>query len=683
MELNEAKKEMAAARQQEQRLLSQIQENERKCIGYVHQREQEQDFYAKRAENLKELCKRLKINVTFDLENANERCNELLPQINAGISKEDENVSEMTAANEQIDFEQQTEIDRLRENRTQTESDISSKRNQITQLKGERAKQQADIAKIERNAQTLKSVTEKVGKLKAALDNLSQSNSLENVRKELAARKVEASKLNDELETLDEQIAVSVTLSSISSEISSKEKQLEKRDSEIRRIKNKHSDDLRRLFNNESIQSNYKQRLESVNQKLRMETNKMQNDVKVKEREVSELTFNQRNKKQELKRWEDEVRDLENKIDECCDSSPFIEVLETVKENVAKYQMEHGTLKSSELFYKKYIKKMEEKPCCPLCHKDLNNNEVGDLTGELNGHIDLLPLNIESAEQNLKEENRRLEALLALQPSVERLEKLKSQDIPNLRNLLNDIDKKLSKARTEKSNLEKLLNESTTKLELGNSMSGDMSLLDEATKDADRIRSELEELRKNIPGAQNELSMDELQKNRKIVADKLKKLREKMDELDQTEKNDTKVFNNLRDEHMKYKSEEVKLKEELQGLSQMKARQEQITTQINDLDTKIQELNNALNPLKKKLDEAIENKQKTKAANVAKLKSAQALLHELKQYNATVKQINQEIRKLVSLNLEEEIAKCGRLADKINNDKKLKVSFEYDVFLFR
>lgn len=708
MELDDAKKELTVTKQQEQKLSQKFQENERKCFGFVHQREQEQDFYAKKAENIREICERLNIEITFDLENSNERSDELLPQIRVRVSEEEENISELVATNEQIDYEQQTEIDKLREKRTQVESEISAKRSQIMQLKGEHSKQQASIADIERSAEKLKEISEKVVKTKQFYDNLCANGNLDEIRKDLVTQKAERTKLAGELEILDDQIALSVSLSGISTEIASKEKQLEKRDSEIRRIKNKHSNNLRRLFNNETVESNFKQRLESMNQKLRMETNKIQNDAKTNERTVNELMFNHRNKKQDLSRWENEVRQLEDKIYEQCESTPFVEVLETAKENVAKFQLEHGTLKSSELFFKKlvyfahllylklcfylsifvfilfrYIKKMENEPCCPLCHKDLNNNEVGDLTIELNSQIQLLPLNISRAEKNLKEENRRLETLLGLQPSVERLDQLKNNEIPKLKTTIADIDKKLSSARAEKTKLEKSLDESTSQVELGNSMSGDMSLLDEATKEVERIRTELTALKGNLPDSQSELSIDELQKNRKTLAEKHKKLCEEIEFLEEREKKETHIIAELKDKHLSFKNEEIKLKEGVQGLSQMKARQQEITAQMTALMSKIQELTNSLEPLKKNLAETIENKQKTKATNAGKLKAAQNHINELKRYNEAISRYTQEIRKLASLNLEEEITKCNRLAEKINEEKNSKVQITiFPIFYF-
>lgn len=353
MELNETKKKLAANKQQEQKYSEKIQENERKCIGFVHQLEQKQDSYAKKAENMREICKRLNIEITFDLENCNERSDELLPEIRVRLSDEEENITEIVATNEQVDYEQQTEIDKMREKRTQVESEISAKRSQITQLKSEHSKQQANIVSIERSAEKLKEISDKATKTKQLYDNLCANGGLEEIRKDVVAQKEERRKLSDEVEVLDEKIAVSVTLSSISSEISSREKQLEKRDSEMKRIKNKHSNNLRKLFKNESIESNYKQRLGTLTQKLRMETSKFQNDVKTNERIVNELIFNHRNKKQDLTRWENEARELDEKIYEQCQSTAFVEVLEKVKENVSKFQMEHGQLKSSELFFKK------------------------------------------------------------------------------------------------------------------------------------------------------------------------------------------------------------------------------------------------------------------------------------------------------------------------------------------
>lgn len=57
-------------------------------------------------------------------------------------------------------------------------------------------------------------------------------------------------------------------------------------------------------------------------------------------------------------------------------------------------------MSSSSFIYEKYIETFQkEDPCCPLCHRNFDNqDEVSDLTTELKMKLRRLPAEIEKSE---------------------------------------------------------------------------------------------------------------------------------------------------------------------------------------------------------------------------------------------------------------------------------------------
>lgn len=183
-------------------------------------------------------------------------------------------------------------------------------------------------------------------------------------------------------------------------------------------------------------------------------------------------------------------------------------------------------MKSRFVLFVRYIKNMEEQPCCPLCHKDMNANEVDNLTGELNDQIHMFPQNIERSERELKEETKKLEKLLGMQSSVERVEELKSVLLPKVKDEIKDFESKLTTFQEKLKQSQRSIVEPKEKKEIVGKMVGDMALLDVAIKNAKQARKDLEPLKSSLPSSdgQNDNNLDSLQKKRKELTDQMKVL---------------------------------------------------------------------------------------------------------------------------------------------------------------
>lgn len=282
-------------------------------------------------------------------------------------------------------------------------------------------------------------------------------------------------------------------------------------------------------------------------------------------------------------------------------------------------------------------------------------------------------MNIERAEKLLKDETKKLESLLTLKSSVERLENMKQKEVPDLKVAIAELDKKLASAQSEKVRLEKALDEPTTKIETINSISGDMTLLDEAIKETQRINTDLISRRSYLPEGRSELTMEDAQRQRKAIGEKLKAKNVEIDK-NQTqydEKSD--MTNKLHGKLNARKGEKIKLQEEVQMLVQLKNRREEIVKQIAEFEDVVKKLEEKIQPLSRSLKEAIDRKQRCKQANTEKLRTAQMRLTNLKQFVTEVKRNTEEIRKLAEEKLEDAIQKCEIKLKKLGEDAKAQV----------
>lgn len=180
---------------------------------------------------------------------------------------------------------------------------------------------------------------------------------------------------------------------------------------------------------------------------------------------------------------------------------------------------------------------MKDHPSCPLCHKDMKGNEINHLNMELNEKIKCLPESIARSECLLKESQIKLEKLLGMQKSVERINTLKSNSIPQIKSEIDQIEVKMLELNNKM--IEKKQNISVPKSNLNLIdeiiSTGDMRILDDALLDIKQTQKDLEQLQHDLPEAEPTENYDliSIQNERKEVVRNMRKLK---DEISRKEK---------------------------------------------------------------------------------------------------------------------------------------------------
>lgn len=280
--------------------------------------------------------------------------------------------------------------------------------------------------------------------------------------------------------------------------------------------------------------------------------------------------------------------------------------------------------------------------------------QVGDLTGELNDEIRRLPENIQRTDRILKIELKKYESLLALQPITEKVECLK-EDIPRHRQMLKQTEEKLATARADHETYQMSLIEPTSNVELANSMLGDMSLLDEAAKEVQRIREDLENLHRSLPERSSTLTMDEAQIERATISAELKNESKDLDQLQAKYDRESEMMNTMREKRNLLKDKQIKLQEGVQALTQLKTRQQEIVKQCETIVTELQTIEEKLAPLAVALNQAMDAKQRTKNDNRKVLNAGQTKLNDATRIESDVKRCTSELAAFTEMSLEHNI----------------------------
>lgn len=220
-------------------------------------------------------------------------------------------------------------------------------------MKKDQVKHQREIEQIEQSANKLKQLTIELDKLDQTYEERKNTVDFDTMKKSIAEKRIKRNHLQEQLDKCDEQMKFLNSISQITAQIAAKESHLENRESEVKKIKNKHAENLRRLLNNETIDSNYKRRIQTIYQNLQREITDLNKKINQNQQSITEFDMMRKNQRDELNRMERELQDGEEQLYEQCHSTPFNEVLDRIKDNIARFQFEHGTLKSAEVLYKK------------------------------------------------------------------------------------------------------------------------------------------------------------------------------------------------------------------------------------------------------------------------------------------------------------------------------------------
>lgn len=336
-----------------ERINKRVDEHNRKYFSLLQDSEREQDLYAEKAEHIKKLCTDLKINVNFDINNDNSQAAGLVANIKTSLAQEQASIKEIADNNEKADAEQEQEIRGHREQEVRIKSEINSITKQLIDSEQSLKKHTEELKLAENSGRLLTDIRQKISKIKPVLDGKIISSNLEGTRDEITKYRDERQQLSQELDDIDEQITVLSSMANILAQVETKENHIEKRESEVRRIKNKHRANLQRLFPDETIESGFKRRIDTIGQKLQTEINRLEAECRLNDNKSQSSKTQLQSKRQELNRLEDELRKLENDIEGVCEGTPFDNVLAETKENVARWQKEHSSHKSAESFYKK------------------------------------------------------------------------------------------------------------------------------------------------------------------------------------------------------------------------------------------------------------------------------------------------------------------------------------------
>ncbi|CAG2192451.1 RAD50 [Mytilus edulis] len=365
-----------------------------------------------------------------------------------------------------------------------------------------------------------------------------------------------------------------------------------------------------------------------------------------------------------LRKKEEDLKTLEEKIFSVCGSQNFDDGLLTFKDKMSQTQDTRGSLLGAEHFFKKYATDLEkDDPCCPLCHREFDTDqEVKELVIELKNKLRMVPAKLQKAEKDLDEFRKKYDSMMQLKPLKENISTLTSKEIPELKTKLKKLHEDIGTLRTT---IEEKEDDLQTK-------EGDEDMAKQVQPDVvqiDRYQGEVIELDKKITSQQSTLSGGSSDRTLQDVIDEKEDHQMKVDTITKNLDRKRQKINDHSEELARLKSQINTLKEEkLQIDSDLQQRyklEEDKATLLSESDQIQREIQN-------QIDKKKSEKETITAEKEDKIEQAKSQVDMLKNDASKVKNVNQEIKSYINQGKAETLGEIRKKKEQVETKTEKK-----------
>lgn len=344
-----------------------------------------QDLSAERFDKVRKICK--KLNIEFegdDLDQSilTQEVDSIYEEIKRTIQEEEENLEMMKIEADHYEFELQKKIDKLREDRTKLKTQIFTQNNSLENFDVNCKKLKSEIKLSEDSIPMLNELNPKIAKTELKLKELNKKDNTAHLNENYEIAEAEKIEIEDQLSILENDIEILQKASKLTSELEIKKTDLNRDVKEFDKLKNKLLPNLRNLFGKNIPDANYRVEINAKKESLKEEVKTIKEKLNKLQREQDRSVDRRKNLKKDLECKQNNIKKIKDDIEDVCNGNDYLSYLQAQNEKVAKLSMELAVLQSSKNTYSNYIAKIDEDPCCPLCHKNFENDESDVLRGE-------------------------------------------------------------------------------------------------------------------------------------------------------------------------------------------------------------------------------------------------------------------------------------------------------------
>ncbi|KAF6215060.1 hypothetical protein GE061_009809 [Apolygus lucorum] len=413
----------------------------------------------------------------------------------------------------------------LRENRAKIDSSLRNKKDQANQNKEELRKVKDSIFEADQSAELLGKLQLKLEQIKSKYEELTKSEDVDALKRDISSSKHENERLEDELFKLEKQVSDLQLMSQVQAELNVRKNEKSDKDLEVRKLRSRHEDTLKEILQltelpEQGLKFQFDARMDQLADTIKSKTEqlrKIEKQIATKEADNNHISVKLKEAKQQL-----ETDDFA--VKQACNGQDYDVYTVELSKRLSDLQDEKGTLSSSEHFYRRYVQKLKkDEPCCPLCKRDFAaEEEVNKLISELSLKMREVPSKLRQNKEQLDQVQEKYEKLLQLKSKHDKVGALKNAEIPALENNLVRSNSELATLKATRSSIQDELEAPQTLESMGKSIQSDIIQLERSLSDSRKLGKEvatIEEKLKRSSGSNKSLqeTIDEQKEKRTLV----------------------------------------------------------------------------------------------------------------------------------------------------------------------
>lgn len=592
----------------EERVLEETSQ-EQMSLGKLQKEEEDHNTRIEaRNKNLQKLAETLQIRVKDDTFSSEILVSNLMHQVDDKIGESKRQFEQLRHRFQREEQELQSKIDTARDTKAKLEQEISSKKRQAEDNKNEEWKVKTEIEDVEKSAEELVKLGRELEQAKTNWETACHELDEEQLKKEIRDQHQESNRLDEKLVIVDKEVQTLQLMSSEQAQLDIQNKLKASKEAELKKLKNKHNEALRHLLFTVP-QQNLKHDLDACMLQLTRQINNINDKINSKQNEAAALEVKRAHHKEQLDLKERELKKFEEEIYDLCGRQDFDEYIQSVSDRIQELQDQKGTLSASEYMFRRYIQKLEqEDPCCPLCHREFEAaSEAAELAYELSNKVSEVPVRLQDNKKELENKLKEYDKLLQMKPAYEKTHSMRTKEIPELKEALQQTEEALDSARKHIKDLKEQLLGPKAKEQMAKDIQGDVVRIDQLQTELRRIDKEVQELQAKMPSGSSRPMEEALAEQEELRA-QVSAIQRALNTKQESLRRHSERVNQLRERKNVLMEKKLKLESGQQKRRQLEERLQELQSMNVMIESEIESIEIRLQEARNMLDSAVQSK---------------------------------------------------------------------------
>lgn len=546
---------------------------------------------------------------------------------------------------EDKDANMQQKLDDVRDKKTKLEQNERLKRDLMTENTQKIKQLNKKLSEVEASAGRRDQITRDLKRAEFELSKAEKTVDVSKVKQEIESLSKEKSKLDANISELSSEMNRLHLQSSARAQLDVLKKDKVTKEEQIRRLRAKQEDTLTYLLGHMPAR-NVRGELDEYIGKQTESVKRLNQEIQKSKSALSSREAEKKMIGETLKKKEEELKNVEEKIFSVCGSQNFDDGLSSLQEKMSSAQDQRGSLLGAEHFFQKYVNDLEkQEPCCPLCHREFDTDqEVKELIIELKNKLRMVPSKLLKTEKDLDEYRTKYDAMMQLKPLKENITTLEDKEVPELKNKLKKINEDITKLREDIQTKEEDLHTQEQDDESAKQIQPDIVMMDRYQGEVTELEKKISTEGAKLSGGDSDRTLQDVINEKEDLQLKVDSSNKQLDSLRQKINLYTEEVQRLKSEVNQLTSEKLQIDSDLQQRNKLEEDKAKSLSENDQYNKEIMESRDQIKPLQNQLEKLKREKEKILQEKEEQMEHMKNEVDKVKNDTAKVKNVNLEIK---------------------------------------